>query len=255
MKTDTLVIERKENYVIIQIDNGKVNAINERLARDLSATFQLLDNDNNAKGIILIGRPHCFSAGLDVVSLAQSDPEGWKSFWRAYLTALQVMIRFSKPFVCAITGFAPAGATILTLCSDYRVMAKGDKHQVGMHEFEMSMQIPELLCDIYAYYLGEQGAWKAVQETKLFNSDEALEIGLVDESVEVDLVLERAEEHLKKMINVYAPVFKRSKAYLRKDLLRRVDRPIEPMVDVIARDADDPFVQQSLNMFLQSLRK
>ena len=37
---------------------------------------------------------------------------------------LKAMVHYSKPFVCAITGFAPAGGTILTLCADYRIMAK-----------------------------------------------------------------------------------------------------------------------------------
>jgi len=165
------------------------------------------------------------------------------------------LIRFPKPLVCAITGYAPAGATILTLCADYRVMGKGDKHKIGMHEFKMSMLIPELLCDVYAYHLGEKAAWKAVQEAKLFSSDEALAIGLIDESVEVEEVLERAEKHLRKMINVYLPVYAKSKEYLRKALLKIVDRPIEPMVDFIAEGYDDPFVKQSMSMFLRSLKK
>ena len=196
---------RKSNYAIVEINNGKVNAINESLGRDLIEAFGQLEEDDDIKGVILAGRPHCFSAGLDIVSLAQSDREGGKNFWRAYLGAVQCMIRFPKPLVCAITGYAPAGATILTLCADYRVMGKGAKHRIGMHEFKMSMLIPELLCDVYAYHLGEKVAWKAVQEAKLFSSDEALAMGLVDESVEVEEVVERAEKHLKKMMNVYLP--------------------------------------------------
>jgi len=252
---DTVKVIRKKDYAIVEINNGKVNAINEALGRDLIEAFDELERDDNIKGAILAGRPHCFSAGLDILSLAQSDHEGGKNFWRAYLGAIQSLIRFPKPLVCAITGYAPAGATILTLCADYRVMGKGDKHKIGMHEFKMSMLIPELLCDVYAYHLGEKAAWKAVQEAKLFSSDEALAIGLIDESVEVEEVLERAEKHLRKMINVYLPVYAKSKEYLRKALLKIVDRPIEPMVDFIAEGYDDPFVKQSMSMFLRSLKK
>ena len=252
---DTLKIGRKNNFAIIEIDNGKVNAINENLAKDLGAAFDMLDKDEEVKGVILSGRPHCFSAGLDIMSLAQGGREGSKQFWRAYLVALQSMVRFSKPFVCAITGYAPAGATIFTLCADYRVMGKGEKHKIGMHEFKMSMLIPELMCDIYAYHLGEKLAWKMVQQGQLFNSDEALALGLVDESVEVDIVLERAEKHLKKLVGIHPPIFKKSKAYFRKDLLKLIDRPIEPMVEVIDQNSEDPFVKESLKMFLMSLKK
>jgi 3,2-trans-enoyl-CoA isomerase len=252
---ETLKIIKKKNYAIVEINNGKVNAINEPLGRDLIEAFSQLGEDDEVKGVILAGRPNCFSAGLDIVSLAQADREGGKNFWRAYLGAIQTMIRFPKPLVCAITGYAPAGATIITLCADYRVMAKGDKHKVGMHEFKLSMLIPEMMSDVYAYHLGEKAAWKAVQQARLFSSDEALEIGLVDESVEVDQVLERAEKHLKKMVGVYSPVYAKSKEYFRKALLKIVDRPIEPMIEDIAQGYDDPFVKQSMSMFLASLKK
>ena len=84
---ETLNIIRKSNYAIIEINNGKVNAINESLGRDLIESFGQLEEDDDIKGVILAGRPHCFSAGLDIVSLAQSDREGGKNFWRAYLGA------------------------------------------------------------------------------------------------------------------------------------------------------------------------
>ncbi len=252
---ETLNIISKNDYAIVEINNGKVNAINESLSRDLMEAFSQLGQDDEVKGVILAGRPNCFSAGLDIVSLAQADREGGKDFWRAYLGAVQSMIRFPKPLVCAITGYAPAGATILTLCADYRVMAKGDKHKIGMHEFRMSMLIPEMMSDVYAYHLGEKQAWKAVQQARLFSSDEALEIGLVDESVEVEEVLGRAEKHLKKVMGVYLPVYAKSKEYFRKALLKLVDRPIEPMIETIAEGYDDPFVKQSMSMFLMSLKK
>ena len=63
---------------------------------------------------------------------------------------LKAMVHYPKPFVCAITGFAPAGGTILTLCADYRIMAQEPKHVIGMHEFKLSMIVPELMMDFGA---------------------------------------------------------------------------------------------------------
>jgi len=194
----TLLIEIKDDYAIVQLNNGKVNAIDTQILLDLREIFEALAKDKNIKGAILSGRPHAFSGGLDVMTLATLDEEGMVHFWESYMYALQALVKFPKPLVCAITGYAPAGATILTLCTDYRVMGKGPKHVIGMHEFKMNMQIPEMLCDVYAYHLGEVKAWKAVQQARLFNSDEALAEGLVDESVEVEEVVGRAEIHLKK---------------------------------------------------------
>ena len=251
----TLQIEQKKDYTIVQIDNGKVNGITTKLLADLKDTFLSLDKDQSTKGIILTGRPHCFSAGINVKALALSTPEEVNEFWVQYHLALQAMVRFSKPFVCAITGYAPAGATILVCTADYRIMGKGEKHRIGMHEFKMSMQIPELLCDIYAYTLGEKQAWEAVQKAKLFTSDEALTVGLVNESVEVEEVLERAEKYMKRQVAVYDKVYIKSKRLFRKGLLAIVDRDFAALEKDIAADNDDPKVKMMLQMFLASLKK
>lgn len=255
-QADTLQIEIKDDYAIVQLDNGKVNAINIPLVKDLARIFNELDNDSNVKGAILTGRPHAFSGGLDIVSIATYTPEQGIEFWENYMYAMQSMVKFSKPLVCAITGYAPAGATILTLCTDYRVMGKGQKHVIGMHEFKLQMQIPEMLCDVYAYYLGENRAWKAVQNARLFNSDEALKEGLVDESVDVEDVLERAEKHLKKQMGIYGKVFHQSKQFFRKGLYKIV---MERDVPQLARNAvefsDDPFLKGMVEAFMNNLKK
>ena len=126
----TLNVEVKDDYAIVQLNNGKVNAINTPLLKDIRQTFEALDKDAHIKGAILAGRPHAFSAGLDVMSLAAMNEEGHLEFWESYMYAMQALVTFSKPLVSAITGYAPAGATILVLCTDYRIMGKGAKHVV-----------------------------------------------------------------------------------------------------------------------------
>jgi 3,2-trans-enoyl-CoA isomerase len=233
-----------------------VNAINSEMTKELGEVFRKLDKEDNVKGVILTGRPHGFSAGLDVMELATGGIDGVRKFWVNYLTALQAMIRFSKPFVCAITGYAPAGATIFTLCADYRIMGKGPKHVVGMHEFKMSMQIPKMLGDVYAWHLGERRAWEAVLDAKLFDSEQALEMGLVNESCEVEEVLERAEQKLKKYIKVYGSVFSKTKAYFRKGLLDIANNAnIDELVEIVVEDSADPVAAEYVKQFLMSLKK
>lgn len=253
--TNTLNISEEKHYTLVQIDNGKVNGITTELLVDLRETFLRLDKEESNKAIILAGRPHCFSAGIDIVSYAKDTDEGRDDFWVAFHSAIQAMVRYSKPFVCAITGYAPAGATILTCTADYRIMGKGAKHRIGMHEFKMSMQIPEFLCDIYAYTIGEKNAWEAVQQAKLFTSDEAVAIGLVNESVEVEEVLDRAAAYIKRQVQVYPKVFQQSKKYFRKELLKKLDIDIPTKVKEFADFNKDPNLKAMLEIFLTSLKK
>lgn len=256
MDTKTLNIILKEDYAIVELDNGKVNAINTPLLKEIKFAFDTLNKDPKIKGAILAGRTHVFSGGLDVVFLATLDESGTHDFWVSYMEALQSLVSFSKPLVSAITGYAPAGATILTLCTDYRVMGKGPKHVFGMHEFKLQMQIPEMLCDVYAYYLGEVKAWKAVQQAKLYHSDEALAEGLVDESVEVDEVMERSEKYLQKLMKVYPKVFLQSKHFFRKGLYKIVmDRDIQQLAKETTEFNSDPELQKMVMNFVAALKK
>ena len=255
MNYSAIKIERKDDYAIVQLDGGRVNEINTAMVRDLKHAFKELEMDQSVRGVILSGRPHGFSAGLDIVNIAMCGKAKAHEFWHYYYEALQVMIRFSKPFVCAITGYAPAGATILALCADYRVMGKGAKHVMGMHEFKLSMQVPELLSDIYSYHLGEKKAWEAVQQMRLYNSDEALEVGLVNESVEVEKVLDRSENYMHKMLTIHTPVFSETKRFLRKNLLKLVDRDFTQLVEDVIENLSDPFTQNVIQEFKNNLKK
>lgn len=252
----TIKIERKDGYAIVELNNGKVNAITTELSRDVAQAFTDLAQDDSVNGVILAGRPHGFSAGLDVVSLATGTPEQSNEFWRQYYEALRAMVRYPKPFVCAITGYAPAGATIWTMCADYRVMGQGEKHVLGMHEFKMSMLVPHQLCKIYAYHLGERQAWLAIQQMRLFNSDESLARGIVEESVPVEEVMERSVKHLKKLMRVLSPVFIENKKYLRKGLLDIVSISPDELINEFNQfAASAPEMKKMTEMFLASLKK
>ena len=186
---NTLKIERRNGYAVVELNQGKVNAINTELAKDLLDFFTHATTDETIKGVILTGRPHCFSAGLDIFKIATGGIKDLEIFWRNFLAALQTMVRFPKPFICAITGFAPAGGTVLTCCADYRIMGRGKKHKIGMHEIAISLQIPELLCRIYAHWIGDKTALEYVMNGRLMQADEAVKIGLVNEACEVEEVL------------------------------------------------------------------
>ena len=249
----TLQVTIQDRLATVTLDNGRVNAINTQLSRDLEAAFLDLGSNDTIDGAVLTGKPACFCAGLDVKMLATSDTKALKEFFSAYLSALQTMVRFEKPFVAAVTGFAPAGGTIIALTADYRIMAQGAKHTVGMNEFNMSLQIPKMMGDIFAYYLGEPRAWKNVQQAKMYTAEEAIPLGLIDEATEVDQVLPRAEAYCRQLMQVHYPVFKRTKRYLRRGLIAAVDHGVDEMVDTIEEDFSDPVFKKMMALFVSSL--
>lgn len=249
----SLKVMINDRLATVVIDHGKVNAIDTTLSRDLEAAFLALEDNGEVDGVVLAGKPHCFCAGLNVVTLATSDTRALREFFSAYLSALQAMVRFSKPFVAAVTGFAPAGGTIIALTSDYRVMARGEKHTVGMNEFNMSLQIPKMMGEIFAYYVGEARAWVNVQRASMYTADEAIALGLINEAAATEEVLQKAEAHCRKLMRIHPPVYKRTKRYLRRGLREVVDHSVEEMVDTIEEDFNDPEFKRMMAMFVASL--
>ena len=252
---EQLITKINEGIAVVQLNNGKVNTISHRLAKALHECFLSLKKNEAVKGVLLTGHTGSFSAGLDVVEQANFNEEEAKAFWIDYFGAIQAMVRYPRPLVCAITGFAPAGGTILTLCADFRVMAEEEKHVIGMHEFKLSMQVPELMMDLWCYTLGEQKAFQDLQNAKLYSAKEALAENIVQEIAPAAEVYDKAMNHLKKCVAVYTPVYVESKRLARKKLLALVDRNIEELASEFVAFGKDPELKKRLQMFAKQLKQ
>ena len=250
-----LITTLENNIAIVQLNNGKVNAISHQLVKELKESFLSLAENQSVNGVILTGHTGAFSAGLDVVEQAQMNEVQTHAFWVDYYGALQAMVRYPKPFVCAITGFAPAGGTILTLCADYRIMAEEPKHIIGMHEFKLSMIVPELMMDLWCYTLGEQKAFQALQNAKLFSAQEALQENIVQAIAPADQVLALAKKQLEKCLQVYGPVYVESKRLARKQLLALVDRDLDQMASEFVASGKDPELKKRVQAFAAQLKQ
>ena len=106
---NTLNIQTKDNYTIVQLDRGKANALNQEMINELRQLIQESEQDDNINGIILTGKPHFFSGGVDLLEVYYYDSEGIRNFWGSFLQLATEMLAFSKPLIASITGHSPAG--------------------------------------------------------------------------------------------------------------------------------------------------
>lgn len=220
---NTLTVTKKEKYAIVQMNRGKVNAINHEMVKELSEIFNRLEDDEAVKGVILTGKPHYFSAGLDLIELYQYDKEQIQEFFTAFGALYLQLVQFKKPFISAITGHSPAGGCVLAVTSDNRYMAEGDAYVIGLNEVAVNIQISQNLTEIYAFWMGEGLAHRYIMEGKLLNGKEALKAGLVDELVPLQMVLERSERQMKHYLKADQEILTNTKKKLRKHLWDKLD--------------------------------
>ena len=217
-----LEIEKKREYVVITMNRPKVNAINFQMVEEIRSTFKAMQEDDSVNGVILTGRTGVFSAGLDLIELYEYDEAKMRNFFIAFGSMYVELAKFSKPFICAITGHSPAGGTVIAVAADYRVMAEGEKFGIGLNEVAVNVQISTNLIEAYSFWLGKSLAYRYVLEGKLLNPSEAKAGNLVDEVVPMEEVLPKAEKRMKHYLQADRNIWLNTKTKLRSEWLGKL---------------------------------
>lgn len=208
-----------EDHILhILLDRGKSNAMHLEMVTELIEVVLEAKNDLSVEGIILTGKEHFFSSGLDLITLYDYDRDQMASFWGAFMMLVKELVSFPKPIVSAITGHSPAGGCVLAICCDYRVMAEGE-YIIGLNEVPVGIIVPQSIFRLYSFWLGEGRAYRSLLEGKLFKPAEALAIGLLDEVVPFDRIQNVAMKKMKAVTQFERNAWQASKLNLRKDLI------------------------------------
>lgn len=208
----------KDRLAIITLNRGKSNSLNREMITELTDMLHHLDHDDNIGAALITGKENFFSAGLDLIELYNYNEEEVKSFWELFLKFVAQITAFKKPLVAAINGHSPAGGCVIALASDARIMAKG-KYIIGLNEVPVGIIVPESIFELYAFWLGKADACRSLLEGKLFNPDEALAIGLVDEVVDQERIMTAAERRARKYMAFESNTWAQSKLSIRRSLI------------------------------------
>ncbi len=216
---NTILIEKKEEYIIVQLNRGRANPINAEMVKELRQLIKDVENDDEIGGIILTGQKNFFSAGLDVIELYNYDEVTMAQFWNDFIDLIHELTSFSKPLISAISGHSPAGGCLFAICSDYRIMVDGERFQIGLNEVPVGILVPHGILELYAFWLGKGKAYQALMQGHLFNSEDALVNGLINKVVPSDELLSRAEAQMKLYLSFPKSVWKQTKKNLRAKLI------------------------------------
>jgi len=214
----TLNIRYEEDYAVIQLDRGSANPINQLMIDEMQQMLQEMRQNDQVKGIILTGKPHFFTAGVDLLEVYHYDSDATRHFWGSFIQLAADFSAFPKPAIAAITGHSPAGGCIWACCCDYRIMAKGDKYRIGLNEIAVGIAPRESILHLYAFWIGKRRAYQFLLEGRLLSGQEAFDYGLVDELVDLEEVLARATTKLQQYTKLPPKALQQTKQALKKEV-------------------------------------
>ena len=209
----------------LRLARPPVNALDPALCRALITTLDAAVADG-VDAVVLSGAPGIFSAGLDVPHLMAlgQDRQALHAGWGAFFGAARSLAALRIPVVAALTGHAPAGGCVLSLCCDYRVMARSPNpakpFMIGMNETQVGLAVPEGAQQLMRRVIGPYRAERLLVSGSMVAADEALRIGLVDTVVEVDQVGPHALEWLSTLLALPRAPMLLTRSLARADLVR-----------------------------------
>eukprot|EP00096_Caligus_rogercresseyi_P009942 TRINITY_DN3488_c0_g1_i1.p1 TRINITY_DN3488_c0_g1~~TRINITY_DN3488_c0_g1_i1.p1 ORF type:complete len:276 (+),score=61.14 TRINITY_DN3488_c0_g1_i1:71-898(+) len=242
-----------DSIAIVELNRPPVNALNVELLNKIECTFKDLCKDPSVKGILLTSfNDKIFSSGLDLKELLDSSKvDSVGTAFRNLSATLYGSVH--KPFAAAISGYAPAGGTLLSMCSDYRVATP--KSVLGLNESVIGIVAPEWMNLMYENLIGPRQAELALMLGSLYPSEEALRLGLIDEIAEdKEAAMAKCEQMLRRLIHEpEAKAREISKAISRGKVMKSLEADADGLE--LASFFKKPEVQANITAYVESLKK
>ena len=218
-----LNLKRNNKIAMITLSRGKVNAVNNETVIEFSRLFVELEKDESVKGVVLTGQGNFFSFGFDVPELYDYSPAEFTRFLQSFCQMYKDIFLFPKPMVVAINGHAVAGGCILALMADFRVIA-GNKAKMSLNEVTFGAALFAGAVEMLRFAAGNKTASEVLLSGQMFNPQEALKMGLVDQLTSEDQLLLSAEKKAVAMGQYYGPNFAALKRLLRQPIAEEWSR-------------------------------
>lgn len=187
-----LVDYRMEGAVaVITLQRPPVNALNPALIADIDEAVATAADDH-VRAVVLTGAPH-FAAGADITGFQAAFDSGAEERQATGLSeAVARLEDLRKPTIAAVSGFALGGGLELAMGADFRYLAESAK--VGQPEILLGIIPGAGGTQRLARIVGPQRCKELCMSGRHVGADEALAIGLADEVVPDDELVDRALE-------------------------------------------------------------
>lgn len=211
------------NHCLIQMDDGKANALGFELLAQLDAALD--QAEASGKVVIITGRPGKFSAGFDLTVMGAGG-EPMLDLLRKGAGIAQRLVSFPAPVILAATGHALAMGGLLLLSADYRIGIHGN-YKIGLNEVAIGMTLPWFGVELARARLAPAHLERAVSLAMLYNATGAVEAGFLDEAVDEEQLLPRAIALAEQFATINMEAHRGSKLRTREQLIKGLEGALD----------------------------
>lgn len=178
---------QKEKFVaLIELNRPKeLNALNRQLMIEVRDALRELDEDDNVRVIILTGGEKVFAAGADIKQMANATAIDMLNIDQ-FSTWDQIK-KTKKPIIAAVSGFALGGGCELCMTCDMIVASETAKF--GQPEIKIGTMPGAGGTQRLTRAVGKVRAMELILTGKFISAEEALNAGLINRIVPVELLL------------------------------------------------------------------
>jgi enoyl-CoA hydratase/carnithine racemase len=211
-------VENHDPVVVIRLDHGKVHALDDQLLSALVETLDAVDR-SEAAAVVLTATGNVFSAGVDLQQVLDGGADYLERLIPALIAAFGRLFSFPKPVVAAVNGAAVAGGCILASACDRRIVADGAR--IGASELLVGVPFPVSALEILRSACGDH-VDDVVFTGQLYQSEQALAVGLAHEIVAPDELFDRALVVAGELAALAPGAFRLAKTQLRRPAVERI---------------------------------
>ena len=212
-----------DDIAVLTINDGKANALSSKVIEALDSGLDRAAEE--AKAVVLAGRPGMLSAGFDL-GVMQSSPDAMRNLVTEGATFLLRLFSFPKPVVVACTGHAMAAGGLLLLAADSRIGVYGE-FKIGLPEVSIGMPLPIFGVELSRNRLAAPFLERATAQAEIFDPETALLAGFLDRLSAAAMVIDDALATATRLADLGGPAFETTRQTLRGTSAQHIRKTLE----------------------------
>ncbi|TNE81584.1 MAG: enoyl-CoA hydratase [Bacteroidetes bacterium] len=185
-----------EHIALIQLNRPKeLNALNLQLMGEVRDALKSLDEDDNVRVIIITGNERAFAAGADIKQM--SDKNAIDMLKIDQFSTWDQIKKTKKPIIAAVSGFALGGGCELVMHCDCVVAS--ETAQFGQPEIKIGVMPGAGGTQRLPRAVGKALAMEMVLTGEFISAERALQAGLINKIVPVELLMDESVKMAKSM--------------------------------------------------------